>query len=83
MLTATPRSLVPVRVTVAPPMPVSPAPCTPSLFLSSNTAPRMQAGFNSPKLLFTLVTPAGSVMDAIWSLLTVPPALPALSLPSR
>ena len=43
----------------------------------------MQAGFNSPKLLFTLVTPAGSVMDAIWSLLTVPPALPALSLPSR
>ena len=82
-----PRSSVPVSVTVAFAIPVSAAPaCTPSLFESMNTVPAKLEGGSSPKLFPVPVTPGVRVIDEIVSefvvLSTVPPCVPAVSLPS-
>ena len=91
MFTDAPRSSVPVSVTVAPLMPVSPAPaCTPSLFASMKTVPASELGGSSPKLFAAPVCPLATTMLAMVllsiALLTVPGVVtppPAVSLPSR
>ena len=79
----TPRSLLPVSVTVTPPRPTSPASFTPSLLSSQYTKPEICPARISPKLLPVLLCPVPSTMLLMTSLTAVlPPRLPAVSLPS-
>src|SRR4051812_42595031 len=72
----------PVRAMATPAIGVSPGSLMPLLFPSTYANPDRLEAFSSPKLLLMLWPPEGKLMLAIWSLVTVPPNVPAVSLPS-